>query len=63
MFKISRVKKEASFERQNEHYHSFYEFYYLVSGERKIFLNGKNYKVKSGDMMLIPKLNGKGTLS
>lgn len=55
MFKISRVKKEASFERQNEHYHSFYEFYYLVSGERKIFLNGKNYKVKSGDMMLIPK--------
>lgn len=55
MFKISRVKKEASFERQKEHYHSFYEFYYLVSGERKIFLNGKNYKVKSGDMMLIPK--------
>ena len=54
-FKITRVKREAAFEMQNEHYHSFYEFYYLVSGDRKLFLNGKNYRVKSGDIMLIPK--------
>lgn len=54
-FKVSRVKREASFEMQNEHYHSFYEFYYLVSGDRKFFLNGKTYRVKSGDIMLIPK--------
>lgn len=54
-FKISRVKREAAFEMQNEHYHSFYEFYYLVSGDRKFFLNGKTYQVKSGDIMLIPK--------
>ena len=54
-FKITRVKREAAFEMQNEHYHSFYEFYYLVSGDRKFFLNGKNYRVKSGDIMLIPK--------
>lgn len=54
-FKVSRVKREAVFEMQNEHYHSFYEFYYLVSGDRKFFLNGKTYRVKSGDMMLIPK--------
>ena len=37
-FKITRVKREAAFEMQNEHYHSFYEFYYLVSGDRKFFL-------------------------
>ena len=54
-FKITKVKREASFETQNEHYHAFYEFYYLVSGDRKFFLNGKNYRVKSGDIMLIPK--------
>lgn len=54
-FKISRIKREASFEMQNEHYHSFYEFYYMVSGDRKFFLNGKTYRVKSGDIMLIPK--------
>lgn len=54
-FKISRVKREAAFEMQNEHYHSFYEFYYLVSGDRKFFLNGKTYRIKSGDMMLIPR--------
>ncbi|MBQ6787767.1 MAG: helix-turn-helix domain-containing protein [Lachnospiraceae bacterium] len=54
-FKVSRVKRDAAFEMQNEHYHSFYEFYYLVSGDRKFFLNGKTYRVKSGDIMLIPK--------
>lgn len=55
MFKITRVKREAMFEMQNEHYHPFYEFYYLLSGERKFFLNGKSYNIKSGDIMLIPK--------
>lgn len=55
MFKITRIKREATFEMQNEHYHPFYEFYYLVSGERRFFLNGKSYRIKSGDIMLIPK--------
>lgn len=55
MFKITRVKREVTFEMQNEHYHSYYEFYYLVSGERKFFIDGKNYKIRSGDIVLIPK--------
>lgn len=55
MFKITKVKREVTFEMQNEHYHSYYEFYYLVSGERKFFIDGKNYKIQSGDMVLIPK--------
>ncbi len=55
MFKITKIKREATFEMQNEHYHPFYEFYYLVSGERRFFLNGKSYRIKSGDIMLIPK--------
>lgn len=53
--KITRVKRESFFEMKKEHYHSYYEFYYLLSGSRKFFLNNKVYHVKSGDMMIIQK--------
>lgn len=52
---ISRVRREAYFEMKTEHFHSFYEFYYLLNGKRKIFVNNRVYHVKEGDMVLIPK--------
>lgn len=53
--KITRVKHESFFEMKREHYHSYFEFYYLLSGKRKFFLNNKVYLVENGDLMLIPK--------
>lgn len=52
---ISRVRRESLFEMKKEHYHNFYEFYYLLSGNRKFFLDNKVYHVKSGDLMIISK--------
>lgn len=53
--KISRVRHESLFEMKQEHYHSYFEFYYLLSGKRRFFLNNKVYHVNSGDLMAIPK--------
>lgn len=55
-FRITRVRQENRFEMKTEHFHSTcYEFYYQVSGCRKIFLNDRIYRVEKGDLMLIPK--------
>ncbi len=34
--------------------HSFYEVYYLMSGERKYFIEDTIYKVEEGDVVIIP---------
>ena len=43
---LSRVRREAYFEMKTEHFHSFYEFYYLLNGKRKVFVNNRVYHVK-----------------
>lgn len=52
---ITKIKRDSTFEMKNEHYHNYYEFYYLLSGRRKFFLNNKLYHVHAGDLMAIPK--------
>lgn len=37
-----------------DHTHNYYEFYFLLGGEVSIFINGTNYPLKQGDMILIP---------
>ena len=37
-----------------EHSHPEYELYYLVTGEKPFYGDGNVYKLKSGDVMLIP---------
>ena len=44
----SRRKQEASYGSE-EHYHSVYEFYYLLSGSRRIFADGNLYNLNKGD--------------
>lgn len=36
------------------HYHSAYEIYYLINGERYYFIHDKTYHIKKGDLVLIP---------
>lgn len=40
---------------RNMHYHSSYELYYLVKGEREYFIGDRFFLVKEGDVVLIPK--------
>lgn len=36
------------------HSHDYYEFYFFVGGNVSIYIDGKAYPLKSGDMVLIP---------
>ena len=54
-FDITQVKGKAYTEMKDAHYHPYYEFYYLLSGTRKLFINDTIYSVKHGDLVIIPK--------
>ena len=54
-FDITQVKGKAYSEMKDAHYHPYYEFYYLLSGTRRIFINDTIYYVKKGDLIVIPK--------
>lgn len=54
-FDITQVKGKAYSEMKDAHYHPYYEFYYLLSGIRRIFINDTIYSVKKGDLIIIPK--------
>lgn len=55
MYRISRVKQDYRFEMKNEHYHDYYEIYYLIEGTRSMFMNDKVYHLHDGDLVMIPK--------
>ncbi len=54
-YKITKVKQDYHFEMKSEHYHDYYEIYYLMSGKRKFFLCNKVYSLLPGDLVMIPK--------
>lgn len=37
------------------HYHNYYEFYFLVEGACRYFINNTTYDLKAGDVVIIPK--------
>lgn len=54
-FKVSLEKQDYRYEMKKEHYHNYYEFYYLLHGSRRMFLNNKVYSLHDGDMVAINK--------
>lgn len=54
-FKITRERQGSHYEMKREHSHDYYEFYYLMSGSRKFFLNNTIYHIFPGDLIVIPK--------
>jgi AraC-like DNA-binding protein len=53
---ITHVKRNAEpFNMEQRHYHSQFEIYYLLKGERNYFINQRSYHVKKGDLVLINK--------
>lgn len=39
----------------NQHYHNYFEIYYLESGSCRYFIDEETYDVKAGDLVLIPE--------
>ena len=54
-FIIERSKKTGYFSMQTNHFHNYYELYYLVSGKRYYFLSNRTYLLNRGDLIFIPQ--------
>jgi len=52
---IEYLKRELPFTMTEEHYHSYYEIYYLISGQRIYFIEDRSYTVQQGDLVFIDK--------
>lgn len=53
-FYYHRIRRTRPFERHN-HYHSTYEIYYLVSGERLYFIKEETHRISAGALVFIDK--------
>ena len=50
---VSRKHRRADFSMDQEHFHPFYELYYLVSGRCRIFVDHTIYHLEAGGLVLI----------
>jgi AraC-like DNA-binding protein len=53
-FYMQHIKRTELFERNN-HFHSTYEIYYLLSGQRTYFIKDRSYLIAPGDLVFINK--------
>lgn len=49
------IKRAEPIVMLNEHYHAFYEVYYMLSGSRLYFIRDRSYTVEQGDLVFIRK--------
>lgn len=52
-FFIENLKRKTEYNMYNYHLHQEFEIYYLLSGERKYFINNTIYKIQQGNLILI----------
>lgn len=52
LFSVSR-RKQSEHLMPNSHFHSTYEAYYLLSGERSFFIKDRTILIKAGDFILL----------
>ncbi|NMA95993.1 MAG: AraC family transcriptional regulator, partial [Clostridiales bacterium] len=55
LFYFSRMKRSSPVNMAHNHFHSSYELYYLVSGERYYFIKDKTFQVMEKDLVLIKR--------
>lgn len=53
---ISWNRREPYFSMKETHMHTSYEFYYLISGDRRFFIDASIYKMQKGDLIIVPKM-------
>ncbi|WP_173275644.1 AraC family transcriptional regulator [Paenibacillus sp. NEAU-GSW1] len=54
---IEYVKRQEPFTMTDDHFHDYYEIYYMLSGKRIYFIQDRSYSVEQGDLVFIAKQN------
>lgn len=54
-FQIEQLKRHGHFNMDIDHFHDFYEIYYLLSGERHYYIRNRIYLLEAGDLVFINK--------
>ncbi|NIK76205.1 YesN/AraC family two-component response regulator [Paenibacillus castaneae] len=52
---VEYMKRSEPFTMADEHYHDYYEIYYMLSGKRIYFIRDRTYSVEQGDLVFINK--------
>jgi len=52
-FRTERIRRDKYYSMSINHFHSYYEIYYLLSGQRYYFIGSRNYYVKKGDLVIV----------
>ncbi len=52
---IEKSKTALAQDMPEEHIHSQYELYFLLSGERRYFIDGEIYNVSPGNLVIVPR--------
>jgi AraC-like DNA-binding protein len=50
---VEKAKRDGSVTLPSNHYHDYYEIYYLLAGERRFFIKDKAYDLDKGSLVLI----------
>lgn len=50
---VERISRQYEYSMMRRHFHSEYEIYYLISGERYYFIDQKTYPVTSGTLVFV----------
>lgn len=50
---VERKRRTVDFQMATEHYHHFYELFYLAAGRCRVFIDHSLYHLEAGDMVLI----------
>lgn len=55
IFQIEQLKRIGHFNMDTDHFHDFYEIYYLLSGQRHYYIRNRMYALEAGDLVFINK--------
>ncbi|MNO36624.1 Arabinose operon regulatory protein [compost metagenome] len=54
-FQVEQLRRSGNFNMDTDHFHDFYEIYYLLSGERHYYIHNRIYALQAGDLVFISK--------
>jgi len=52
---IDRIARDYEYSMPSKHFHKEYELYYLIKGERFIFIENQTYRLRKGTLVILDK--------
>ncbi|WP_171056165.1 helix-turn-helix transcriptional regulator [Paenibacillus sinopodophylli] len=52
---VEYTKRSSPYTMEDDHYHDYYEIYYMLSGQRIYFIKDRSYSIEQGDLVFIQK--------